>query len=342
MRELAVVHEVGVDGDVRGVLGRPPNRLRRPRRASMRRPCSWAVPDAAAVMTTSAPRPPVASSTAATGSWASVATVRSGWTSAAAGGEPVGVQIDQDDAGGPAGPCEPHVQAADRPGADDDDGVALPHPRELLAVEHARERLGQRRLGEAQVLGDALDAVDRSTSRGTIRYSANPPRELVAHRQLVRADRLVPGEAVRAGAVGDRGDDLHAVPDGPAVYPVADVDDLAGDLVAHDLWRGHVRVPGPRDLHVGAAGRAGADAQLDLARCDIRLGDLLEPDVARCVVRGCFHPATTRRPRPRRAARTPGRRWWLPEGLPPCPGPAGRSPELGQERDVATPSFGPP
>ena len=58
--------------------------------------------------------------------------------------EAVAVEIDQEDPGRAARPGQPDVQAADRAGADDDDVVARADPGQLLAVEDAGERLGDR------------------------------------------------------------------------------------------------------------------------------------------------------------------------------------------------------
>jgi len=80
------------------------------------------------------------------------------------------------------------------------------------------------------------------------------------------------------------GDDLGAVADLPvaAVGGVdlgADLDHLAGDLVADRARRGEVLVSVVEDLHVRAAGRAVAHPELDLIRPAGRLLDLLESDV---------------------------------------------------------------
>ncbi len=65
-------------------LGRPPKKLTLPRRAAIRRPSSWAWPEAAATMITSAPRPPVSSRTAATVSVPPASMASSGRTRPAA------------------------------------------------------------------------------------------------------------------------------------------------------------------------------------------------------------------------------------------------------------------
>jgi hypothetical protein len=87
------------------------------------------------VITTSAPRPP--------GILVGRGDGVIGVHQSRCGGEALGIQVDQDDGGGPARPREPNVEAADRPGADDDDGVALADAGQLLTVEDAGERLGE-------------------------------------------------------------------------------------------------------------------------------------------------------------------------------------------------------
>ena len=59
----------------------------------------------------------------------------------------------------------------------------------------------------------------------------------------------------------------------------ADLDDLAGDLVADGARGREVLVAVVEDLDVGAAGGAVADPQLDLVGPAIGLGHVLEPDV---------------------------------------------------------------
>jgi hypothetical protein len=65
-------------------LGRPPKKLTVPRRAAICRPSSWALPEAAATMMTSAPRPSVSLRTASTVSVASAPMASSGETRPAA------------------------------------------------------------------------------------------------------------------------------------------------------------------------------------------------------------------------------------------------------------------
>ena len=65
-------------------LGRPPKKLIRPCRAAICSACSWAAPEAAAVMTTSAPRPSVSLRTASTTSISAPQIAASGRTRPAA------------------------------------------------------------------------------------------------------------------------------------------------------------------------------------------------------------------------------------------------------------------
>ena len=148
------------------------------------------------------------------------------------------------------------MQAADRAGADDDDVVALADPGQFLPVEDAGERLGDRSLGEAQVVGDPVEPVDVEHRLRHDHVLGEAAGVLVAHRRLVGAHGHPAAHALVAHAAGDGGDHLDAVADLPALDAVADLDDLAGDLMAHHLRRVHVLVAVLEDLDVGAAGRA--------------------------------------------------------------------------------------
>ena len=65
------------------VLGSPPKKEIRPLRAAIEMACSWVTLAAVAVMTTSAPRPPVSSMTLSTTSTWEPSIVSSGWTASA-------------------------------------------------------------------------------------------------------------------------------------------------------------------------------------------------------------------------------------------------------------------
>src|SRR5690606_19438923 len=150
-----------------------------------------------------------------------------------------------------------------------------------LRVERARERLRDARLGEGQALRDPVEAVDPEHLVRDDRVLGEPALEVVAHRDLVRADVHLPAGAEAALAARDRRDDLHAVARGPAARDLgADLDDLARELVPHDARRVDVVVAELGDLHVRAAGGAGADADLHLPGAGGRLGRVLESDVA--------------------------------------------------------------
>ena len=130
---------------------------------------------------------------------------------------------------------------------------------------------------------DPVEPVDGQHGAGHDHVLGEPARVLVAHRRLVRADGQPAPAALLARAVRDRGDHLHALAHRPARDVRADLDHLAGDLVAHDLRRGHVRVAVVEDLDVRTAGRAVADPDLDLVRSRGRLVHVLQPDVTRSV-----------------------------------------------------------
>ena len=127
------------------------------------------------------------------------------------------------------------------------------------------------------------------------------PRD--GHRDPDRPDRPLVAPSQRGG------DHLGAVADLPAaavrrVDVGADLDHLsAGDLVTDGARGSEVLVAVVEDLHVGAAGRAVADAELDLVRAALGLGDLLEPHVLRCVETQCLHVALLLSPRGRRSVR---------------------------------------
>jgi hypothetical protein len=109
-------------------------------------------------------------------------------------------------------------------------------------------------------------------------------------------ERLAAGllvvEAVAAGVAGDvvvRGD---AVADVVLRHPLADLDDVAGDLVAQDDGR----LLDPVPFHyIRAAYARGADAEQYLARAGRRLRPVLDADVGILVVDGCLHRVSSAR-----------------------------------------------
>ena len=84
---------------------------------------------------------------------------------------------------------DPDVHAADRAGAEDDDGVALLDAEQLLGVDRARERLGGRGLVVADVVGDAVEPVDLEHLARDDHVLGEAAVVLVADRGLVLADR---------------------------------------------------------------------------------------------------------------------------------------------------------
>ena len=200
-------------------------------------------------------------------------------------------QLDQEHPGRAAGPGQPDVQATDRPGADHHHGLALADPGVLLAVDDAAQRLGQRRLGERQPLGDAVDAADGQRLGRDAHELGEAAVVLVADRLLVGADRHPAAPALVAGAVGDGRDDLHPVAHRPAAGALADLDHLAGDLVAEHPGRAQVGVAGAPDLGVGPADRAVADPDQQVAGAGRGLGGVLDPDVPRRVEAQHPHPS---------------------------------------------------
>src|SRR5690606_28182748 len=148
--------------------------------------------------------------------------------------EPLTGELDEKDLRRTPGPSEPHVQATDRTGADDDDDVPFAHLSEVLGGDRARERRGDRGLGGAHASGGAGEAVDLQDVARHDHVLREPALELVAHRDLVGTDRHGTAQTELAVAARDGSDDLDTVAGSPALDAVTDLDDLAGDLVPHD------------------------------------------------------------------------------------------------------------
>ena len=224
------------------------------------------------MIATSTPRPPVSSSTASTGSRLAARDRGVGVHDGRGHVEALAVQLDEEHPRRAARPSQPDVQAADRPGADDHDVVARADAGELLGIDGAGERLGDRCLVEADAVRDPVEAVDPQDLVGDDEVLREAALVLVADRGLVRADRHPATEAVGTGPIGNRRDDLDAIADGPGpavrrrAHVGPDLDDLAGDLVPHDPRRVDVLMAGAVDLDVRAAGRAVANPDLDLGR----------------------------------------------------------------------------
>ncbi len=237
-------------------FGRPPKKLIRPCRAVICTACSWAAPAAVAVMTTSAPRPSVSLSTASTTSVSAPQIAASGWTRLAARSRRSRLRSTRNTRAAPRARARRTCRQPIGPGAHDDHVVALPHTGEVLAVEDAGEGLSDGRLGEAESLGDPVEPVDGEDVVRHDHVFGEPAVEVVSHRHLVGAHGHPAAPALGARTASDGGDDLDPVPGPPVGDVTTDLDDLAGDLVAHDAGRGDVVVAEAGDLHVGAAGGA--------------------------------------------------------------------------------------
>ena len=180
------------------------------------------------------------------------------------------------------------MQAADGAGTDHDDRIALVDVGELLAVQHARKWLGDRRFRGLDVLGDAVDAIHRQDLGGNAHEFGESAVVVVADGFEVLAHGLEPAAALEAFAVRNSGDDLNAIAHAPRVNARPDLHDLAGDLVSHDAGQGDVGVAVVVDLDVGAARSAGKDADDQVTRARVRLGKWLEPEVTRRVQACCL------------------------------------------------------
>ena len=155
---------------------------------------------------------------------------------------------------------DPDVHAADRPGAEHHDGVALLDAEQFLGVYRAGERFGRRGLVIADVIGNPVEAINSEHLGRHDHVLGEPAVVLVSHRGLVVAHRHPALAAFVAFAARHRRDDLHAVPHLPfraegCVDPGADLDDLTGDLVTDGARRRQVLVAVVEDLDVGAARR---------------------------------------------------------------------------------------
>ena len=221
-------------------------------------------------MTTSAPRPSV-SSHAPRSTTSTLERVDDvvGLDGVGRHRQPLGVDVDQDDRARLVHAArDPDVHAADRAGAEDDDDVALLDAELLLGVDRAGERLGGGGLVEADVVRDPVQAVDL--------------QHLLAARSCTRRSRRRTGSRPRSGSgrrpsspCGTRSSRRTARPRSPArgrrpaKPPSASAPtSTTSPAISWPIMRGGVMfdVAVVEDLHVGAAGRAVADPDLDLVR----------------------------------------------------------------------------
>ena len=328
-------------------LGRPPKKLIRPCRAAICTACSCAAPDAAAVMMTSTPRPSVSLMIVVDGVGLAPSRRRaSGLTIAAACSSRSALSSTRITRAAPRARASRTCRQPIGPEPMTTTSSPAPTRASSWRVDGAGERLGHRRLGEAETVGDAVEAVD-----GQHLGRARPCTRRSRRRS---GSRSTPGWGRRSCC--PRRHSAHCPhgiaamtwtrsPGGPALDAVADLDHLAGDLVTHDPRRHDVLVAEPEDLHVGAAGRAVAHPDLDVtgtrrsARARPRPGCLPGRRTARP---SC---AVTCVPLPRSAAARAAR---LPVGLrraapapgrgPSAPARAGRAPSTWPSPAAAMPT----
>ena len=127
-------------------------------------------------MTTSAPRPSVSLSTASTTSVSAPQIAASGLDQVGGHGRAARrLRSTRNTRAAPRARASRTCRQPIGPAPIDDHVVALADPGEVLAVEDAGERLGDRRLGEADAVGMRLRPSTASTLAGTTMYSAKPP-----------------------------------------------------------------------------------------------------------------------------------------------------------------------
>jgi hypothetical protein len=147
---------------------------------------------------------------------------------------------------------QPGVQAAGRPVADDQHLIAAGHAAQLLRVQDAGQRLGQRRFGEPGAVRDPVQPTHGDDLGRDQHELGKAAVMLVAHVLPAGAHRRVASLPLPAGPARDCGDYLNTVPGGPACDLSASADHLTGDLVAKHPWRAEPVVPVPDCLQVGA------------------------------------------------------------------------------------------
>ena len=223
--------------------------------------------------------------------------------------EPVCVLVDDDHAARAEQVGADDREDADRPGAEDDHGVAVGDLRQLgaevarredvrdqdrLLVGHLLGQPNQRRVRvrDPRLLG--LQAVERA---GLLRAAEERRPGLRAVRVGAVALGVVTRAAVRAGAAADRRADHHALARLEVAHLRAERLDDADALVAEDRPRLHARHRAADEVQVGAADRARRQADDGvLGVLDLRLGDVVDANVPDPVENDSFHPVALPRP----------------------------------------------
>ena len=152
------------------------------------------------------------------------------------------------------------MRGADRPGADHDDDVVEADVDVLVAADDVGERVGERRVRGRQPVGDAEQVLERDVRDD---HALGVGAGVVeAHQLAVEAEVLRAAAAHPAAPAPQRRDAVDRVADRDAARrdlllgARADLDDLAGDLVAEHPRRLDAAVAVVERAHVGAADAA--------------------------------------------------------------------------------------
>ena len=174
--------------------------------------------------------------------------------------EPPRRALEQQHLPGALQPGERHVRGADRPGADHDHDVVEADGDVLVAADDVRERVGERRVRGRQPVGDAEQVLERDVRDD---HALGVGAGVVeAHQLAVQAEVLRAAAAHPAAPAPQRRDAVDGVADRDAARrdlllgARADLDDLAGDLVAEHPGRLDAAVAVVERAHVGAADAA--------------------------------------------------------------------------------------
>ena len=184
--------------------------------------------------------------------------------------------VGDHDGGGPAGLQRLGQQDADGARAQDD-GLAALHVREALGGVHGHgQRLDHRAVVVAHALGQGRDL--GGVHREVIAGGAGG---LEAHDLQLLAEIVLAVEAGIAAPAEDLRLDGHGLADGEVMHVLAQLHNLAGDLVALGHRVGGVGVLAVVDVDVRPAHADAADAHQHLVGAWGRDGDLTEGDFAR-------------------------------------------------------------
>ncbi len=186
----------------------------------------------------------------------------------------------------------------DRPGTEDDDGVAGSDTGQVAAMDTHRDGFAQRPLLICDVVGQRMCEVgpdDRVLRHGTLHRGRRIERDVGAQ---VVATHL----AHRASAAGDAGFECDAGTRRQAADRRSDRHHVAGELMADDHgFLHHVPADAPVDevVDVRGADAAGPDADQRVLRSHLRHRHLLDTKVVGRVQHDGLHGARDHRSAPR-------------------------------------------